>query len=84
MSELTDFLLARIAEDEAAVIDRGECRCDGEFDASQRPDCADRIAIECEAKRLLIKRVGNPAWAGFKIMALPYADHPDYRDEWRP
>jgi hypothetical protein len=19
-----------------------------------------------------------------KLLALPYADHPDYRDEWRP
>ena len=43
-----------------------------------------RVLAECEAKRQLIERVGNPDWAGFRILALPYADHPDYQQEWKP
>ena len=75
---LTDFLLARIAEDESwckrlhVTTDPGA------------PDDVTRVLAECEAKRLLIERVGNPDWAGFNILALPYAAHPDYRPEFAP
>jgi len=112
---LTEFLLARIAEDERAarkvqplghVVDMGGVRLDERFTHSRlRFSSADgwarteddpaaaahfarhdpaRVLRECEAKRQLIERVGNPDWAGFRILAMPYADHPDYRQEWRP
>lgn len=61
-----------------------------------------RVLAECQAKRRIVK-----AWASardaandtgemrtygeeegleeaLRLLALPYADHPDYRDEWRP
>ena len=84
---LTDFLLARIGEDEAAARDvhHRDCRI---FVQLTIADCScdlpARVLAECEAKRLLIERVGNPDWAGFSILALPYAEHPDYRQEWKP
>ena len=108
---LTEFLLARIAEDEdrakRAAFGWGESWSsntdDGEnwsavyagvqylfghedvdlMDYIARHEPA-RVLAECEAKRQLIERVGNPNWAGFNILALPYAEHPDYRPEWRP
>ncbi len=48
---IAEFLLARIAQDEAAVLN-ADCRCeDGQ---PQRPDCPDRILAECEAKRRIV------------------------------
>ncbi len=46
-----------------------------------------RVLAECEAKRRLLgwarieHRNTNPV---LRLLALPYADHPDYREEWRP
>ncbi|MDT9688182.1 DUF6221 family protein [Streptomyces sp. P9(2023)] len=49
-----------------------------------------RVLAEVDAKR----RILNDLWGGpdhedmwahhIRLLALPYADHPDYRDEWRP
>ncbi len=91
MTTLTDFLLARIAEDEARaagieglwIDDRG------------------RVLAECEAKRRIVDWVigvkassGRPP--GFDpadaealthallLLALPYADHDDYDEAWKP
>jgi len=53
-----------------------------------------RVLAECEAKRRLVDGylhlVSDPelrmqAWTfALRCLALPYADHPDYREEWRP
>ena len=59
-----------------------------------------RVLAECEAKRRIVEIHGNgDAWcdycAGYaegmqdechtgRLLALPYADHPDYREEWKP
>lgn len=67
MSDLADFLLARIAEDET------------------------RALAECEAKRRIVERVSEVKWTGsyavrdvvLELLALSYADHPDYRDKWK-
>ena len=114
---LTDFLLARIDEDEAVALNALHPDAKGipgewvtEHYGSQYHDEPDRCHIaedraghywtvahevsipnaehmarhdparvlrECQAKRQLIERVGNPDWAGFDILALPYANHPD-------
>jgi len=114
---LTEFLLARIAEDEAAAaaavsrrdgIDSWEAvgsgtvvgpgydkvkhvmlpsSEDGAARHIARHDPA-RVLAECEAKWRIVKEWG---WSEtldgdglMRIMALPYADHPDYRQEWKP
>jgi hypothetical protein len=102
---LSEFLLARIAEDEAAARAQLELRAKrypGEI-AEPGPAyevdrgwwlLADpaRVLAECEAKRRIVERVTDVAWTGsyavrdvvLGLLALPYAAHPDYRDEWRP
>jgi hypothetical protein len=89
---LANFLLARIAEDEALLGD-------GPYSSLRlaAQENAERWRAECEAKR----RIVELAWHHFgeddyawgmehakgevlKLLAVPYADHPDYRDEWRP
>lgn len=127
MSDLTDFLLARIAED-AAVARRA-----AEIDAAQPPEyrpaepisltddftwgqsgtvemSAARFLAECEAKRRIVAQhrlspdpEPDDDWLGIctmctdtgpeaqgwpcdtlKALASVYAEHPDYREEWRP
>lgn len=51
-----EFLLARIAEDEEWVA-RGECRCGEGW--PQKPDCPDRIEVECDAKRQIVEEWRN-------------------------
>ena len=117
---LTAFLLARIAEDEAAAraangrvawvafrdpdghmryttvahqhhgVD--EWIADGRTIASQDVypfyDSA-RVLARCAADRRIVElRTPGPHLTGdedvLRLLALPYADHPDYREEWRP
>lgn len=81
VSTLTDFLLARIAEDEYAV--RG-------MTSGADPDFfwgPDRIRDECEAKRRFVTGdAGRIQISGYSlgVLALAYAEHPDYRQEWKP
>lgn len=127
MSNLTDFLLARITEDEAmarAAVDLRERVYVGEMEATEHhyswtwltrfrsngpwssqmlDGCSspDRVLVECEAKRRIVVLHGEADepgfsaspdyWAGtahldevLELLALPYADHPDYRQEWKP
>lgn len=126
---LTDFLLARIAEDEAAIdVDGSFGRPDPVGDRPlQRWDYDEmligpaRMLAECEAKRRIVELhppglpviVDMPAPPGsmasrihvpspdkpscarcgptvewpcqtLRVLAMPYVDHPDYREEWRP
>jgi len=48
-----------------------------------------RVLAEVEAKRLLVAEILPmvPDYDGDyvrKVLALPYADHPDYDETWRP
>lgn len=101
MSDLTDFLLARIAEDEAAASKAGSFtpwtatfQNDNYGHLTVQPD---RVLGECEAKRRIVEmepdcafdRFQRVAWdyhheTTLRFLALPYADHPDYREEWKP
>ena len=79
---LAEFLLARIAED-AAVSRIG-----------RRP--SPRDLADCEAKRRIVERCARtasltqPDRTGYLSdyvlaqLALSYADHRDYREEWKP
>ncbi len=93
---LVGFLLARFDDDETSVW-QGECRCDDE--RFKRPDCPDRVLADCEMKRRIagllaedwrISKEKLPAQLTahdpllLRLLALPYSDHPDYREEWRP
>jgi hypothetical protein len=99
---LTEFLLARIAEDEADIraieYDRTVAAiAPGMFSV----DHPLRLLAECEAKRRIVERLSplldpfshsadractaevDLAWDVLASLALPYADHPDMRPEWR-
>ena len=117
---LTEFLLARIAEDEAVAravsrahwrysigdtwdlegvehdVVRGlgdsEIAFTFELEATHiaRHDPA-RVLAKCEALRRIVEQYaslakhgdsGDARWV-LPLLALPYADHPDYREEWR-
>jgi hypothetical protein len=143
---LTEFLLARIAEDEAVALAAGDGDNEWEYaacyggmqiqtvktsgtlgyeqhlsitrDSEGLSDSVDdlagphiarwdpaRVLAECEAKRLAIEwawvaaeTIENEWGTGqiaeqmgakddnpeeLKALALPYADHPDYRQEWK-
>lgn len=56
-----------------------------------------RVLAECEAKRRIVEHYlaelnsHQSGWDArapqdypLRALALPYADHPDYREEWRP
>jgi hypothetical protein len=109
---LTDFLLARIAEDEReARMDDGSPAPIGMWDP-------ERVLAECEAKRRIVEEHGDGGesqgyladedWRyGYmphacetcgsfgeygtpwpcrtlRALALPFADHPEYDESWRP
>jgi len=88
---ITEFLEARIAEDEAfALAPRRtfghEVHLSDPIGAySPRcPDCVGvhggkRMAAECAAKRVLI---GNANYTALNAFAAIYSDHPDYRQDW--
>lgn len=98
---LTEFLLARIAEDEedpwrGAEIAGADRVVGPDEHAALRADESAweaRVLAECEAKRRIIEH-HNPCddwWFGdpstcpeLQALALPYADHPDYDEAWRP
>lgn len=108
MSELADFLLARIAEDEAVArqaVDywSGDAASQPEYDHITLHDPA-RVLAECEAKRRIVERYldvkayvdrGNydvdeyaaelsGLETALEFLTAPHADHPDYREEWKP
>jgi Family of unknown function (DUF6221) len=134
MDDLTEFLLARIGEDEAAarqatagpwqwVTGRGglpgllestgasathwvaeqsfqaptvvlatnqgvALRVRGR-DAAHIADWhPTRVLAECDAKRRIVQRLAPPAdgpdTGVLRLLALPYAEHADYREDWRP
>ena len=106
---LTEFLLARIAEEEH-VAQQWPLALDPPpkghafwIDTAGHPvyEPRTKVLAECEAKRRIVeihgpsdrreydyalcKRCtdGHPCDT-LRLLALPYADHPDYREEWRP
>lgn len=99
---LASFLLARIAEDEAAV-QRGPLGPSRTVDGEVAP-WSSRVLAECEAKRQIValhqpheEDVSLCSLCGhidefpfdwpcdtLCLLALPYADHADYDERWRP
>lgn len=82
---LTEFLLARIAEDE----DVAQMASPGPWKVRYSPA---RVLAECEAKREIVMCAQSPVIWGDSAGALAhccqslaavYADHPDYLPEWK-
>ncbi len=48
------------------------------------PDVAARVLREVEAKRAIVAGWSFQAESTLRYLATVYADHPDYREEWRP
>lgn len=119
MSDLAEFLLSRVAEDEATARAVDEFNFDdGAITICDAPWAVERafaerftvrrVLAECEAKRRIVTAYRSAkidadywsqrapgsvtaeqavarlsAWTfALTPLALVYADHPDYRDEW--
>lgn len=110
---LTEFLTARLDEDEARTTVAASQRGQGLLDDAKvlggvdQPFTPARLLAEVEAKRQLIhlayeatgldmdkdldrdldaRQVSGIEFVGermLRALALPYADHPDFRDAWR-
>lgn len=109
-SGLAEFLLARIAEDEAGPWEHwwdesqyhrcrairepeyaGDLEVGEEFCDCGMPRLRARVLAECDAKRRIVElyQFAPPASDPFMdqvilLLALPYADRPGYREEWKP
>lgn len=103
---LAEFLLARIAEDEAAATSASHhSHLVHDYERDNYGFLwvkTTRVLAECEAKRRIVARCtdridvtelrdaerryisGAPDMDMLRLLALPYADHPDCREEWRP
>jgi hypothetical protein len=93
MTTLVEFLLTRIAEDEArAKYDDphwADCKHFVMFSEGGLPcSCGleSRLLAECEAKRRIVEDATDVPTISMRrvlrLLALPYADHPDYKPEW--
>lgn len=95
--DLAEFLLSRIAEDEEAAEAAVRHWHDDCLDAPVAQvelhayrHAPARVLAECEAKRQVIDwtqtwRIGpSTGDALLRALSLPYAAHPEYRQEWRP
>jgi hypothetical protein len=120
VSDLAEFLLARIAEDEKWARARLTEGPEWMDPAKSYGGLPARVLAECEAKRRIVTQVHHKAssgprsqylsewqkdacegcgWGGsnddywvehindcptLRLLAFPYADHPDYDEAWRP
>lgn len=83
MSDLVEFLTARLDEDKE---DLDNARL-GDMPEWWAPDAWSRKRgeAEIEAKRRIVEGCveSQYGWILRELVAI-YADHPDYREEWRP
>lgn len=87
---ITEFLEARIVEDEVIATLRGwhaeDCGwLPDESGYSYPCDCGvpERMAAECAAKREIIAKVQGLDFSLLEALAYVYKDHPDYDRNWR-
>ncbi|MFJ7748697.1 DUF6221 family protein [Arthrobacter sp. NPDC097144] len=90
---ITEFLLARIAEDEATVAYPSEYERAGGYEYADVGAMNEvltvepaRVLAECAFKRWLIGTYSGTreAYVMFRAMATVYSDHPDYQKDWAP
>jgi crotonobetainyl-CoA:carnitine CoA-transferase CaiB-like acyl-CoA transferase len=83
--ELADFVLARIAEEEAEWVALVEA-------AGPAEDAARARLANCRARGKRVKQLRQRSsrasaaadTSELQMLALPYYDHPDYKLEWLP
>ena len=88
---LTEFLLARIAEDERDADNAYQWgttrKVDGYLSGGYESRAA-RVLAECYAKRRIVTeaRASDTALGDevLRLLAFTYAEHPDYRAEFAP
>lgn len=91
---LTDFLTARLCEDEAVLVGTHEGRATGQIVRAIVHFDHRRLEAECAARRNIVERhernrtdlmreCDTYSWET-RALAVVYAHHPDYREEWRP
>jgi hypothetical protein len=88
---ITEFLLARIAEDERVA--RADLASDawgnpyGDGTGIELTFTSERVLSECEAKRQIVFLTEHGCGDDYervqRALASVYADHPDFREEWR-
>ena len=95
---LTEFLMARIAEDEESAREPRWLALEYGVDSVGRNAFSARVLAECEAKRRIVENFEAAASVGSndaecmaaayqracELIAAVYADHPDYDESWRP
>jgi pyrimidine deaminase RibD-like protein len=104
---ITEFLTARLDEDEAAardVLENGLVSWDEArqilYRAGWHAERAEahiarhdpaRVLADVAAKRAIVALhpcddcgMGNDPCSTLRLLAQPYAEHPDYDEEWRP
>jgi hypothetical protein len=90
---LTDFLLARIAQDERAARKLAETDRRPALSLATTINHPERLLAECAAKRAIVERAALANEGNDRLclgdtvlteLAAIYADHDDYRDEWKP
>ena len=92
---ITEFLEARIAEDERHAHKLAETDRRPVLSIATTVNHPERVLAECKAKRAIIKHArhltdDSTAYWGYReyaernllILAAVYADHPDYLPEW--
>lgn len=84
MDELAEFLTARLDEDESAARDVWTTQHNDPHQLFVRDQPDARALADVEAKRRIVRECRR---AGFlrvlRLLAMPYADHPDYDERWR-
>lgn len=90
---LTEFLLARMAEDEADVA--ATTHPDQQFGTPWHWRSRARVLAQCAAHRRIVERLTCPEAPDCgdhdcmtidedrRLLASVYADHPGWRDEWK-
>ena len=65
-----------------------DCHWDTPFDLGAWWEHINRVLADCEAKRRIVEvATAHGTLQSIEILsllALPYADHPDYQEDWRP
>lgn len=97
MTDLAAFLIARIAEDEAWWHVRqqtepkapellADCAAKRQLLNLHQPRPHSVLPPVCEwcGPDTAVDLDGQWPCLHLKLLAAPYADHPDYRQEWRP